>query len=562
MIATRSHEPWALLTRHFFRAFFRLSFLDDAGEESFKRAITGILAGIFAFGLLLARVYFDKYWELAGQPAPDLYRLTLPADQLLMICLQMFAVAFVMALVSHSLFPDDIDFRILMALPVSRRCVFAAKLAALVLFTAIFVAGATLGLGLPFAVASSGRWADQPLALRALVQTVTGAFASVFAVASVIALQGLVIVFTPRAWLRRASIVTQTALICGLVLSIPILVRVPTLGPYLDSRPAWLHAVPPAWFLGVQEWMLGRQDPYFTNLAVAAIAGTMAVMLPGAGCYLVLYRRFDRVVLRTESPDRPWSWNVRLSWPLKRHPSYGAVQGFVSATLRRSGLHQLVFAGLFVGGLALAVNRLLGSIGLSERWLILAATGAPLTLMIAAVVGLRAALTLPVNLRAAWIFQFTENRASRRHQLNAIRHTVIGLGVIAPSVLAFPVQAGVLGGRTALACFPIVILLGCIVVEIAFGRWRRIPFTCTVLFGKRPAAYTLGLAFLAFNVFVGLGTMCLQVAGAGRSSWLVVLTILLVIAGALRWVRLQTWGRLPLEFEDSLPDAPNTLGLR
>jgi hypothetical protein len=192
----------------------------------------------------------------------------------------------------------------------------------------------------------------------------------------------------------------------------------------------------------------------------------------------------------------------------------------------------------------------------------MAALSAPLTLTVAAVMGLRAALLLPANLRAAWIFRSTEDRLNRRHQLNAIRHTVIGIGVIAPAVLAFPVQAGVLGVRTAMACLPIVILLGCIFVEIALGHWRRIPFTCTVLFGKRPAAYTLGLAFLTFNVFVGLGMACLQIARAGRTSWLVVLTILLVVGGALRWVRLQTWGRLPLEFEDYLPDAPNTLGLR
>ncbi len=562
MIGTSSHAPWALLARHFFQAFFRLSFLDDAGEESFKRAISGILAAIVAFGFLLARVYFAKYWALAGQPTPDLYRLMLPADQLLMICLQMFAVAFVMALVSHSLFPDDIDFRILMALPVSRRSVFGAKLAALVLFAGIFVLGATLGLGLPFSVASSGQWAGRSLAVRAVAQIATGTFASVFVVACIIAFQGLIVLFTPRAWLRRASIVTQTALICALVLSIPIVVRVPTLAPYLQSQPAWLYAVPPAWFLGVQQWLLGSRDPYFTGLGVAAIIGTMAVTSIGGGCYLVLYRRFDQVVLRTESANAPWAWNVRLSSPLRKHPAYRAVQAFVSATLRRSGLHQLVFAGLFVAGFALSLNRLLGSIGLSERWLILAASGAPLTLMVATVVGLRAALTLPANLRAAWIFQFTEDRASRHHQLNAIRHIVIGIGVIAPALLAFPVLAGVLGGRTAIACFPIVILLGCILVEIAFGHCRRIPFTCTVLFGKRPVAFTLGLAFVAFNVFVGLGTACLRVASGGRTPWLVVLTILLMVGGALRWVRLQTWGRLPLEFEDYLPDAPSTLGLR
>ena len=487
----------------------------------------------------------------------------LPADQLLMICLQMFAVALVMALVSHSLFPDDIDFRILMALPVSRRSVFGAKLAALVLFAGIFVLGATLGLGLPFSVASSGQWADRSLAVRAVAQIATGTFASVFVVACIIAFQGLIVLFTPRAWLRRASIVTQTALICGLVLSIPIVVRVPTLAPYLQSQPAWLYAVPPAWFLGVQQWLLGSRDPYFTDLGVAAIIGTMAVTSIGGGCYLVLYRRFDQVVLRTESANAPWAWNVRLSSPLRKHPAYRAVQAFVSATLRRSGLHQLVFAGLFVAGFALALNRLLGSIGLSERWLILAASGAPLTLMVAAVVGLRAALTLPANLRAAWIFQFTEDRASRHHQLNAIRHIVIGIGVIAPALLAFPVLAGVLGGRTALACLPIVDparLHSSSKSHSATAAGFPSPARCCSenVLSRTPWDSPLWPSTSSS----ASGPRACRVASGGRTPWLVVLTILLMVGGALRWVRLQTWGRLPLEFEDYLPDAPSTLGLR
>ena len=41
----------AALTRHFFQDFFRLSFLDDAGEESFRRVIIGLLAGFVALGL-------------------------------------------------------------------------------------------------------------------------------------------------------------------------------------------------------------------------------------------------------------------------------------------------------------------------------------------------------------------------------------------------------------------------------------------------------------------------------------------------------------------------------
>jgi hypothetical protein len=559
-------RPWPALTRHFFHAFFRPGFLDDAGEESFKRAIIGVLAGIFASGLLLADVYFRKYRALAGQPTADLYRWMLPADQLLIICLPMLAVAFVMALVAHSLFPDETDFRILMALPVSRKVVFSAKLAALFLFAAIFIVSANVGIGVPFSMASSGRWADRALGARALAQNIAGMLASVFAAASVIAIEGVIVVFTPRRWLRKTSVVTQTALICSLVLSLPFVVRVPTLSPYLAAEAPWLYFAPPAWFLGVQQWLLGSPDVYFTRLAAGAILGSATMMMIGAGCYLILCRRFDQVVFCTEHAATPStstsSYNVRLSWPVRRHPAYQAVQEFTSATLRRSGLHQLVFVGIFAAGFAVAVNSVLGSIGLSARWLISAVLGAPLTLIVAAVVGLRAAMLLPANLRAAWVFRLTEEAGGRSHQLNAIKQVLVTVGVIGPIALTFPVQAAVLGLPAALACIPVLALLGLVLVEIVVSHWRRIPFTCTLLFGKHPAAYTLVFAFLAFSVFVAVGTGLQQIAISQPLAWLIVVAILSLAAAALRWIRLQTWGRLPLEFEDYLPDKFETLGLQ
>ena len=326
MSIRRRLEPWLILTRHFFQAFFRLSFLDDAGEESFKRAIIGILAGIVAFGFLLARVYFNKYWGLAGQPTPDLYRWMLPADQLLMISLPMVAVAFVMALVAHSLFPDETDFRILMTLPVSRQTVFFAKLAALFLFAAIFIVGANAGIGVPFTLASSGRWAQGTLGVRGLAQITAGMLASAFAVAGIVAIQGLIVVLTPRTWLRNVSVATQTGLVCSVVLFLPVLVRMPTLSSYLAARPRWLLSAPPVWFLGAQQVLLGSRDPYFMRLSLAAIVGTAAVVLIGAACYLVLYRRFDQIALRTEQA------RTRSPWPPGMFACRGRSDGILRTT--------------------------------------------------------------------------------------------------------------------------------------------------------------------------------------------------------------------------------------
>ena len=90
-----------------------------------------------------------KYGMLAGAP-PEAYAREVVADHAFLMALPMWIVAGAMSLVGQSLFPDETDFRILMAEPLSRSVVFAAKLAALLLFGGLFVAGSHLGL-LPLA---------------------------------------------------------------------------------------------------------------------------------------------------------------------------------------------------------------------------------------------------------------------------------------------------------------------------------------------------------------------------------------------------------------------------
>jgi hypothetical protein len=558
----RQPAPLSTLTRHFFQGFFRLSFLDDAGEESFKRAMMGVLSGIIAFGLLLARIRFGKY---AGLPNADVYRVIVQADQLQMIMLEMVVIAMVLAFVSRSLFPDEADFRILMALPLAGRTVFAAKLTALILFAAIFSVCTTLAIGVPFALASGGRWSESAVAARVLAEAGAGTLAMSFTVASIVAIQGVITVLAPRTWLRGVSVVVQTATICGLVLSLPIVARIPAIAPSLRSKASWLYFVAPAWFLGVEQWLLGNREPYFVRLAFVAALGTAAVAVLAAGCYLALYRRFDRVLIDTTRAGTPRAWQMPLSWPQwlpRRHPAYEAIQAFMGATLRRSSLHQLVCFGLFAAGFALAANSVIGNAGGQERFLRNAAGSAPLTLIIVTVVGLREAMLLPANVKAAWLFQFTEAETSRRHQLNAIRDVLVGVGVVVPAALVFPVQVGVLGLVRALAGLPVVVLLGWMFVEVVLGSWRRLPFTCTVLFAKRPAAHTVLIAILVLFWLVPIAAGLECVATSGPRAWLAVMVVLLLMCAGLRWVRLQSWGRLPLEFEDYLPDTIEPLGLR
>ncbi len=546
------------LTRHFFQDFFRLSFLDDAGEESFKRVIIGLLGGFIALGLWLPRMYIGKYAYASSQGSFEHYRALLLADELLMIGLPMFIVALAMALVCHSLFPDEIDYRILMALPVRRSAIFSAKAAALFLFATIFIVTTNAAMGLPFSAVSAGRLASHSWPLRAVAQMTAGVAGGVFSVAAIVALQGLVVVVTPRAWLRSTSVAVQTLLVCTLVLLLPFVLGLPAQAARLHARSLVFFLVPPAWFLGIQELILDNREPYFVRLALLGAAGFLVVCTIAAGCYAAVYRRFDRVILRSErkrdTPTRLGAFN----WSALLRPEAAAVHAFTVKTLRRSGLHQLVFLGLAAAGLAFALNSVSGAASVESRRQ--AVLWSPFVVIFASVLGLRLALLLPLNRRAAWIFRLTEDDGRRPYQIRVVEHVLITYAVLTPMIVLLPFQLSVLGVRATLMCLPIILAMGLLLVEVILKRWHRIPFTCSYLPGKRPVTHEVLVLVHAFIVFTGLGWGLSGSAVARSSPLPAALLVVLALAFAFRWLRLQGTRSRPLEFEDDLPES--TYGLK
>ena len=249
------------------------------------------------------------------------------------------------------------------------------------------------------------------------------------------------------------------------------------------------------------------------------------------------------------------------TWLRRQHPAHAAISDFISATIRRSGLHQLVFAGLFAAGIALAANALFGAVGLRERWVVRAALGTPFTVMAGAVVGLHLALRLPTNIRAGWVFRFLENAETRPHQLDAVRSALFTRGVLWPLALTLPVQAYQLGPRTALTLAPITALVGWAFTEAMCLGWRRLPYTCTFLFAKRPPAFTVAALIAIFGWFVFAGTSLLDTARLGALPWFIVATLVVSVGTGLRSYRRVQWGQGPLEFEDYLPDSLDQLRL-
>jgi hypothetical protein len=544
------------LTRHFFQDFFRLSFLDDAGEESFRRVILGVLAVFIALGIWLPRILAIKYRSGFANRAQ--YVQVVMADQLLMIFLPMFIVAFAVALVSHSLFPDETDYRILMALPLRRSTVFAAKLAALLLYASLFVVTTNVAFAVPFSLISMTSWATHDWTVRAAGLAAAGILASTFAIAAVISIQGLVIVLSPRMWLRNMSIATQTVLVCTLVILFPLGLRFAAGFEASRVRGAAM-LVPAVWFLGVQEALLGNRDPFYLRVAGWAVAGTALIAMVTAACYVTVYRRFDHVIVRAQSTTRTRAARNKRATRFRGTPEYEAVKAFASATLRRSGLHQLVFLGVAATGLSFATNALLGAERHSDQ--IRAAQWGPFILIFATVLGLHGALLLPVMRRASWIFRLTEEDARRPRQLAAAENVLMTYGVVAPIVAIVPALLWILGGQSTLASMPVMLAMGVALAEMRLWRWHRIPFTCSYLPGKRPVAHTVLLLVTSFTVFSGIGFGLMGIAVQMQAPPLVPIGGVLALAGLARGLRIETAKNRPLEFEDELPETSYGLGL-
>ena len=363
---------------------------------------------------------------------------------------------------------------------------------------------------------------------------------------------------TPRAWLRSSSVAVQTLMVCTLVLLLPFVLGLPAQATRLHARSLVFYLVPPAWFLGIQELILGNREPYFVRLAMLGATGFLVVCTIAAGCYAAVYRRFDRVILRSErKKDKPGRRSV-FNWSAFLRPEADAVHAFTVKTLRRSGLHQLVFLGLAAAGLAFTLNSVSGATSVESRRQ--AVLWGPFVLIFASVLGLRLALLLPLNRRAAWIFRLTEDDARRPYQLRVVEHVLITHAVLAPMMVLLPFQLVFLGIRATLMCLPIILVMGLLLVEVILKRWHRIPFTCSYLPGKRPVTLEALVLVHAFLLFTGLGWGLSGSAVARSSPLPVALLVVLALAFAFRWFRLQGVSNRPLEFDDELPES--TYGLK
>jgi hypothetical protein len=553
-----------VLARHFFASLFDAGVLSDEGADSLKRVLLGGLSLAIAGGLLLVRVFMAKYGALSGGP-PEAYLREVIADHAFLMAVSMWIVAAAMALAGPSLFPDETDFRILMAQPLARAEVFAAKLAALLAFGGLFVVGSHVGL-LPLAALTLiGAAQTGSFLLAALAFVVSSVVASVCAAVGIVAVHGLAVLLGSRRRLLAFSGAVRVVLIGGLVLVLPLVTRLPATADAFAGGAWWVSWTPPAWFAGLERWLLGEAGRDW--LAVRAIVATGAAITIAVGTYVRLYRRFDRVTYQAAAATRASSRDRCYRAWRRAAPVGGAVRRFVSVTLRRSVLHQGLVVGLLTAAGSLVLNSLVGANWQDPRVDALKADApvvvllwAPMTLLFLSIPAIRLALSVPMDLRANWIFRMTEDVDGRAEVADAGVRAVFWWAVAIPLTLLAPLQAWVMG-PAVLAVLLVEAAIGWVLVERQMADWRRVPFTCAYIPGKGFVPQMCVKAFAQYVVFTLVTGVALRASLRAPAVAMGLALVLTALAAVLRRRRARDAKATPLLFEEQVPSELTPLRL-
>jgi len=285
-----------------------------------------------------------------------------------------------------------------------------------------------------------------------------------------------------------------------------------------------------------------------------------------AAAYLICYFRTLRKI--AEQPDiqpasRLLGWLPRFGDSLET-----AVGQFAVRTLFRSRQHRVILS-FYLGialGLALFISKapvLHEQHSSADLWyqVNVPLLVASVVMMCGAVVGARVLFSMPLELRANWIFRVTPPPGVAGC-LAATRRALYDLSLVPVWAALAAIFFWIWPWRIATGHLVVLWLLGTIVAELMLYNFQKIPFTCSYLPGKsyfHMAALTfLGLVFLIIK-----GAALERSALEDPASYAIMISILATASIAARW-RTSAHAvsdEAELRFEDAPHPAIQSLGL-
>lgn len=567
-----------VLYRQFLFRMVDLELLSSAAQGDIHKLLGRFAALMIWLGAGLALIILA-----AGGGAGASAMIAAWAMEHFLIATTILAVGLFAVVSWDSMFPDRRDVLVLAPLPVRARTLFFAKAAAVgaALGLSIVVLNAFTGLAVPLVYGGMpkdlagmlgiGRVNPFLGSIRLFASYwITMAAAGTFTFGFVLSVQG-VAQLLPRQKFLRVSAFLQIA---AFVLFVSMyFAQLPFASPadLLTARNQRLISwLPSYWFFGMMQQLNGSSlfssgPGLLTQFVRRAWIG-LGLSIGGAGAaYLICYFRTLRRI--AEQPDILPS-RAGLRWL----PRFGgalatAVVQFSIRTLARSRRHRVTIA--FYLGIAFAIVLFITKApDLQQK-----ATGdrlhraappmlvATILILCSAITGIRMAFTMPLDLRANWIFRIAPMRGGAEH-IGSARRSLYTLSLVPVWLATAVVLFWLWPWQEAAGHLAVMGLTGIALAEACLASFRKIPFTCSYLPGK--SHFHIGIMVYVYTAYLmGTGAEFEFQALTGDHRRLVeMLAAMVAIAGALRWWASRTPpGAERIEFEDIPEPAVMSLGL-
>lgn len=534
-------------------------------------AVPGVWYAVFRFF-----IYSYIYWHFTQA----FYNAVSISDQCRYVLFSMAVVGLVAVLEWDALFPDRRDYAILTPLPLRLRTIFAAKIAALFLFASLFIL-AVAGLPVVFYPLMSVWGLNPDASLQhfvwmMMVHGIAVFSGCVFIILFFVALEGVLINLLSAKYFRKVSVYVQCLATLAFVCSFFLLPMIPSLLPRWErSNIRLLFALPPMWFLGLYQTLLGSHDDVFLSLARVSLAALALAAIVAATSYFVCYKRYSQTVFESSTGRRGWRLGITA---LVRRPfdrlalSDGPERAtfyFVIKTLARSAKHRLYFAAYVALGLGIVLVGILEMTVHSAHgnlWDAFSRPGAallsvPLVVSFFMLLGMRIAFAFPAELQANWIFQIADE-SNGRMCVAGIRKAMIAAGVVPVTAVMFVIYILLWGVIASVLASLLGVLLLLIVLELLLFSFRKIPFTCSRLPGNisLPASeviYWIALAFCSYWM-ISLENRMLH----ERLPWILAVGVEVIILQRAVVHRNRSFAHgFRFQYEDDPLPAVQTLGL-
>lgn len=352
----------------------------------------------------------------------------------------------------------------------------------------------------------------------------------------VLTLQGLAQLLPRQIYLRVSSFL-QLACFC-LFLTVYFL-QPPFAGPdALADSSGLIPWLPSYCFFSLFQQLNGPLPNLLAPLAQRAWIALAISVCGAVASYLICYFRTLRKI--AEQPDIQPAVR-RLRWlPRFGNSLQTAVGQFCVRTLFRSRQHRLILS--FYLGIALGLAIFASKAPMvreqgatADVWYQVAAPllVSSILMLCGAVVGARIVFSIPLDLRANWVFRVMRS-PKVPECLAASRRALYGLAVLPVWSIMAAFFFWMWPWRAAAGHVAILGLLAVIVAELMLAGFRKIPFTCSYLPGKSYFHMAL-IAFLGLMFLIVKGASLERSALEDRTFYIAMVAALSLAAIVARW---------------------------